>query len=85
MPRKYFNWKLAIVLLLGFIVLGVTAFGLRKWRKMNSAENALALGNQAYSEPNWLDAARYFGRYLSVVQNDVPVLMGNNADEGTKS
>ena len=75
MPRRYFNWKLAIVLLLGFIVLGVTAFGLRKWRKMNSAENALAMGNQAYSEPNWQDAARYFGRYLAVVQDDVPVLM----------
>ncbi len=75
MPRRYFNWKLAIVLLLSLIVLGVTTFGLRKWRKMNSAENALAKGNQAYSEPNWQDAASYFGRYLAVVQNDVPVLM----------
>ncbi|GAI43451.1 unnamed protein product, partial [marine sediment metagenome] len=31
MPRRYFNWKLAIVLVIGIGVLGVTAFGLRQW------------------------------------------------------
>ena len=33
MPRRYFNWKLAIVLFIGCAVFGVSVFGLRQWRK----------------------------------------------------
>jgi len=75
MPRRYFNWKLAIVLLLGIVVLGATAFGLRKWRKTNRAEDALVLGKQAYDEHKWEEAAIQYGRYLAVEPEDVPILL----------
>ncbi|MBN1975105.1 MAG: tetratricopeptide repeat protein [Sedimentisphaerales bacterium] len=75
MPRRYFNWKLAIVLFIGCAVFGVSVFGLRQWRKANSAEKGLDLGNKAYDEQNWEEAAKEFGRYIAVNQNDVDVLM----------
>ncbi len=75
MPRRYFNWKLAIVLLISLVVLCVTAFGLRRWQKANSAEQGLALGNQAYNEQNWEEAAENLGRYLAVQQDDIQVLL----------
>ena len=75
MPKRYFNWKLAIVLLIGLVVLGVTAFGLRRWRRMGRAEEGLILGNEAYNEHRWEEAASNLGRYLGVNQNDVPVLL----------
>lgn len=75
MPKRYFNWKLAIVLLIGLAVLGVTAFGLRWWQKRNRAEGGLAVGNKAYSECRWEDAASNLGRYLAVKGDDVPILL----------
>jgi tetratricopeptide (TPR) repeat protein len=75
MPRRYFNWKLAMVLLIGTVVLGATAFGLRKWRRTNRAEDGLVLGNEAYNEHKWEEAAMNFGRYIAVEQEDVPVLL----------
>jgi tetratricopeptide (TPR) repeat protein len=74
MPKRHFNWKLAIVLLIGFIVLSVTAYGLRQWQRSHRAERGLYLGNKAYSEQRWEDAARNLGRYLAVAQNDITVL-----------
>lgn len=75
MPRRYFNWKLAIVLLISVAVLGVSAVGLRKWRNANSAEKGLDLGNKAYNEKNWKEAAKQLGRYIVVNQNDVDALL----------
>ena len=75
MPKRYFNWKLAIVLLIGITVLGVTAFGLRRWQKKGRAEEGLTLGNKAYNENRWEDAARELGRYLAVKGDDVPILL----------
>jgi len=75
MPKRYFNWKLAIVLLIGLVVLGATAFGLRRWQRRGRAEEGLELGNKAYSENRWEDAARELGRYLGVKGNDVPNLL----------
>ncbi len=75
MPRRYFNWKLAIVLVISLVVLGVSAYGLRQWRRSGRAEEGLVLGNKAYEEQRWKDAADSLGRYLSVVQDDVEVLM----------
>ena len=75
MPRRYFNWKLAIVLIISVIVFGVTVFGLRQWRKANSSEKGLILGTKAYEEHRWKDAANELGRYISVNQEDVPVLL----------
>jgi len=75
MARRYFNWKLAIVLVVGLAVLCVTAFGLRQWQKENRAERGLALGNEAYEEHRYEDAARYLGRYVGVYQDDISALL----------
>lgn len=75
MPKRYFNWKLAIVLLIGLVVLGATAFGLRRWQRRGRAEEGLELGNKAYSENRWEDAARDLGRYLGVRGDDVTILL----------
>lgn len=75
MPRRYFNWKLAVVLMMGLVVLGVTAFGLRRWRRSNRAERGLKAGLKAYEEHNWQDAAHNLGSYLAVERDDVPILL----------
>jgi len=75
MARRYFNWKLAIVLVVGLAVLCVTAFGLRQWQKENRAERGLALGNEAYEEHRYEDAARYLGRYVGVYTDNIPALL----------
>ncbi|GAH30568.1 unnamed protein product, partial [marine sediment metagenome] len=75
MPRRYFNWKLAIVLLIGLVVLGATAFGLRQWRRSGRAERGLVLGNKAYDEHRYEEAASQLGRYLAVERDDVPILL----------
>ena len=75
MAKRYFNWKLIIVLLIGLVVLGMTAYGLRQWQKSRRVEQGLVLGNKAYSEHKWEEAAKNLGRYLSVAGNDVPVLL----------
>jgi tetratricopeptide (TPR) repeat protein len=75
MARRYFNWKLAIVLVVGLAVLCVTALGLRQWQKENRAERGLALGNEAYEEHRYEDAARYLGRYVGVYQDDISALL----------
>jgi tetratricopeptide (TPR) repeat protein len=75
MPGRYFNWKLAIVLIISLIVLGVSAFGLRQWRRTNRAEQGLILGNKAYDEHRWEDAAEHLGSYISLERNDVPTLL----------
>ncbi len=75
MPQRYFNWKLAIVLVIGFVILGSIAFGLRQWQKANRAEQGLVLGNKAYDEQRWEDAAKDLGRYLRIKRDDVPTLL----------
>ncbi|MHC4571438.1 MAG: tetratricopeptide repeat protein [Planctomycetota bacterium] len=75
MPRRYFNWKLIIVLVIGLGVLGITAYGLRQWQRNQRADRGLVLGNKAYDEHNWEEAAKNLGRYLAVTQDDVPVLL----------
>ena len=75
MPQKYFNWKLAIVLVIVFILLGSIAFGLRQWQKANRAEQGLVLGNKAYDEQKWEEAAKDLGKYLRVKGDDVPALL----------
>ena len=66
---------MAIILLIGLVVLGVTAFGLRRWQRSRRADQGLVLGNQAYDEYNWKEAAKNLGRYIAIVQDDVPALL----------
>ena len=75
MPGRYFNWKLAIVLVISLIVLGVSAFGLRQWRRTNRAEQGLILGNKAYDEYRWEDAAEHLGSYIALERGDVSALL----------
>jgi tetratricopeptide (TPR) repeat protein len=75
MTKRYFNWKLAIVLVIVIGVIGVTAVGLRRWHRANSAEQGLILGNKAYEEQNWQEAAKQLGRYVAVKQDDVTALV----------
>ena len=75
MPRRYFNWKLAIVLVISLIVLGVSAFALRQWRRSGRSEQGLVLGNEAYDQQRWEEAAEHLGHYLVVERNDVPALL----------
>ena len=75
MSKRYFNWKLAIVLVIGAGVLAVTAIGLRRWQKANSAEQGFILGNKAYEEQNWEEAAKQLGRYILVSQDDATTLV----------
>jgi predicted Zn-dependent protease len=75
MPGRYFNWKLAIVLVISIIVLGVSAFGLRRWRRANRAEQGLILGNKAYDEHKWEDAAEHLGSYIALERDNVSILL----------
>ena len=75
MAKRYFNWKLASVCVIGLVVLGITAYGLRRWQRSRRGERGLVLGNKAYNESRWEEAARNLGRYLAVAQDDVPVLL----------
>jgi len=74
MSVRYFNWKLAIVLVMGLAVLGVGAFALRQWRRADRADRGLELGNQAYEEHRWEDAAKHLGSYLALEQYDTSAL-----------
>jgi len=75
MPGRYFNWKLAIVLVISLVVLGVSAFGLRKWRRTNRVEQDFILGNKAYNEHRWEEAAQYLGSYIALERDDVAILL----------
>ena len=74
MAKRYFNWKLAIVLLLAFVILGATAVGLRQWQKSQRAEHGLEAGIKAYNQQKWEEAARNLGHYLAV-NRDVGALL----------
>jgi len=52
MPRRYFNWKLAVVLLIGLFIIGIAAYTLRHWQRGRRADVGLLLGNKAYTEQN---------------------------------
>ncbi|MBN1788219.1 MAG: tetratricopeptide repeat protein [Sedimentisphaerales bacterium] len=75
MARRYFNWKLAAVLVIGLAIVTITAYGLRQWRRSSRSENAIKIGNQAYAKKQWEQAATHFGRYIVVNPSDVSVLL----------
>ena len=75
MAKRYFNWKLAIVLLIALVVLGATAVGLRAWQRSRRAAYGLEAGIKAYDQQQWEQAAKDLGRYLAVERDDVPALL----------
>jgi len=74
MAKKRFNWKFAIVLVLAFAVVAVTAYALRQWNRTNRAATALDLGNKAYQQGNWHEAIVNLGRYVATAPDDVSIL-----------
>ena len=72
---RYFNWKLAVVLIISLFVLGVGAFSLRQWHKSNRSQQGLVRGSKAYEQGQWEEAVEYLGRYLAVRRDDVSVLL----------
>jgi len=75
MAKRYFNWKLAIVLVIGIVVLGITAIGMHRWQRSSRIERELILGNKAYNEHRWEEAARNLGYCITVEKDDVTVLL----------
>jgi len=75
MSRRYFNWKLAVVLLIGLFIIGIAAYTLRQWQRGRRADMGLLRGNEAYSRKDWAEAAKHMGRHIAVRGNDVPVLL----------
>ena len=65
MAKKRINWAIILVVLIGILVLGMTAYGVRKWQRSRWANEGLALGTRAFEEKNWSEAAAQFGRYLA--------------------
>ncbi|MHC4213042.1 MAG: tetratricopeptide repeat protein, partial [Planctomycetota bacterium] len=75
MPKRYFNWKLAIVIVVGLLVFGTTVITLRQWQRSQRADSALEVGLKAYEQKNWLVAASKLGTYLTVNHDDVPIML----------
>ncbi len=75
MTNRYFNWKLAIVLLISIAVLGLTAIGLRRWQRNRNAQFALDAGIKAYNQQQWEQAAQNLGRFLATNPDNVPILL----------
>jgi len=74
MPKKRFNFKLALVLIIAASVFAVTLYSLRQYRKSKMIYNALEKGNLAYQQSLWHEAAKNLGRYLAVIPNDIQIL-----------
>jgi len=75
MATRYFNWKLAIVLAVAVTVFAAAVFALHRWQRSTRADQALPLGEKAYAQQNWEEAAAQLGRYLAVNGGDVAVLL----------
>ena len=61
MATRYFNWKLAIVLVVAAVVFVVAAVWLHDWQKKSRGEQALKRAEKAYAEKDWDVAAEQFG------------------------
>lgn len=75
MAQRYFNWTLAIVLIVGVVVLAVAALSLHKWQRSVLAEESLPLGVQAFEAGDWEEAAKQIGRYLVINGDDIERLL----------
>lgn len=75
MATRYFNWKLAIVLVVAAFVFIVAAATLHRWQKSTRAEHALVRGQEAYAQRDWDGAADQLGRYLMVNGKDTAALI----------
>ncbi len=65
MAARYFNWKLATVLLVAVGILTGAAYVLHRWQVSNRAVQALPLGMNAYAGQDYDEAAIQLGNYLA--------------------
>ncbi len=75
MAQRYFNWTLAIVLVVGLVVLASAALSLHRWQRSTLAEEALPLGEKAFADEDWDEAAKQIGRYLTINSDDTERLL----------
>ncbi|HNS20218.1 MAG TPA: tetratricopeptide repeat protein [Sedimentisphaerales bacterium] len=75
MAKRYFNWKLAIVLVVAALVFAAAAVVLHRWQKNARAGQSLPQAQKAYEERRWDQAAELFGRYLGVDGQNREVLL----------
>jgi predicted Zn-dependent protease len=74
MATRYFNWKLATVLMVAIVVFAVAAYALHQWQKNTRAVRSLSLGEAAYAKQDWDEAAIQLGNYIGVDREKVDVL-----------
>lgn len=72
---RYFNWKLAIVLIVASGVFGVSVYALHAWQTTTKAEQALPRGLKAFEAKKWDEAAEQLGRYIARNNQDVAMLV----------
>lgn len=75
MAARYFNWKLAIVLVVAVGVFTVAAYALHQWQKTTRAVQSLPLGDAAFARQDYEEAANQYGRYIVVNADDTSVLL----------
>ncbi|MCX5647396.1 MAG: tetratricopeptide repeat protein [Phycisphaerae bacterium] len=75
MAARYFNWKLATVLVAAITVFSVAAYALHQWQKTARAVQSLPLGDAAYAQQDYDEAASQYGRYVAVNGDDVEILL----------
>jgi tetratricopeptide (TPR) repeat protein len=75
MGTRYFNWKLATVLLVATCIFAATVYALHHWQVNTRAIRAQPLGEEAYARGDWDEAAVQLGKYLSVDMENVDVLL----------
>jgi len=75
MATRYFNWKLATVLMVAGVVFVVAAYALHRWQRTIRAVQALPEGEKAYAAQDWDAAAERLGSYLIVNRDNVEVLV----------
>ena len=75
MATRYFNWKLATVLVVALGVFSVAAYALHRWQVSTRAVQALPLGDAAYAGQDYDEAAIQYGKYVAVNMDDIEVLL----------
>jgi tetratricopeptide (TPR) repeat protein len=74
MGRKHFNWKIAMVLLLGVGIVAGTVAGLHYIQKTGRYEEYYTLGMESFEQGQWEDAAEHLGKYITNDRQNVDVL-----------
>lgn len=74
MAVRYFNWKLAIVLVVAAVVFVVAVISLHHWQKSTRAQQGLSRGLKAFDSQKWDEAAEQLGHYVGMNNQDTAVL-----------